>query len=192
MAVPLGIGLIDKFSIVFLALMIFAITYGVLSISNIFKGAKNLYGLIALAVTFLALINSDFVHMLIMILPWIAMMILFFFFMFFILQFLGMDNDLILKVMGGENKMSTIWWVFGALIFLVIWSMSSMMGQRFLEHSSPNEITSVNSTNQVASSTSTNSFHKELTNILFNPAILGFMVVLVIAMMALMMLTRDF
>ncbi len=191
MAIPLGLGLIDKFSVVFLALMIFAITYGVLSVSNIFKGAKNLYGIIALGVTFLALINSDFVRMLLMILPWIAMMILFFFFMFFILHFLGMDTDLILTVMGGEKKMSTLWWVFGALIFLVVWSLGSIMGQRYLEQGpGVSDVTEISPA--MNATTATNSFHQNLTNILFHPAVLGFAVILIIAMMALLMLTRDF
>ncbi len=190
MAIPLGLGLLEKFSIVFLALMIFAITYGVLSVSNIFKGAKNLYGIIALGVTFLALINSDFVRMLQMILPWIAMMVLFFFFMFFILHFLGLDTDLILTAMGGEKKMSVLWWVFGALIFLVIWSLGNIMGPRYLSQSP--DISNVTEVSAVNATTSTNSFHRNLTNILFHPAILGFAVILIIAMMALMMLTRDF
>ena len=198
MAIPIALGLIDKFSVVFIALMIFAITYGVLSVSNVFKGAKNLYGIISLGVTFLALINSDFVKMLTMILPWVAFMIIFLFIMFFVLQFLGLSQESILTVMGGEKKLSTLWWVFGALIFLVIWSLGSIMGQRYLEAGQGiNNETVVSGTNLITNSTtvattSTQSFHSNLTNVLFHPAVLGFAVLMIISMMALLMLTRDF
>jgi hypothetical protein len=40
--------------------------------------------------------------------------------------------------------------------------------------------------------TATNNFQGNLTNILFHPAVLGMALILIIAMMALIMLTRDF
>jgi len=200
MAIPLGQNLITSFSPIFIFIFVFAIIFGVLQASKIFKEAKNLYGIIAFILAILAIVNSDFVKMLTMILPWIAMMVIFFFLMFFILMFLGMDNNLILQVMGGPTKASTFWWVFGAVIFLVVWSLGSIMGQRYLE-SGTGLVGDDNSTlqdyqNNVDSSeratTATNNFQGNLTNILFHPAVLGMALILIIAMMALIMLTRDF
>jgi hypothetical protein len=198
MASPISTSLLENFSVVFTFLLIFALSYGALEVSKVFKDKKNIQATIAIAITFIAIINSSFVRIVNMILPWAALILVFFFFLFFILQFMGVGQADILKAMGGDNfnGRQVFWWVFAALIFLLIWALGSSMGQDYLEDG-----TGVNGSvkvsevgNELADNyddTATDSWGNNIGGIIFNKHVLGLFFLILIGVFAIANLTRD-
>ena len=45
-------------------------------------------------------------------------------------MFMGMKQEQVLRFMGGKRQIGTVGWVMGALVFLVLYSMSNMYGDR--------------------------------------------------------------
>jgi len=187
MATPLNLGLLDNFSVIFIILLLFAILYGLLELVKIFgEGKHNLNAIISLMITIIAAMSPDLVKMLKLMLPWIAMMIVFFFFLFAIPMFMGMTKTDITTFMGGKKRIGTVGWVFGAMIFLIIYSMGNMFGEKLLvgDVSDSNSSVSVNAS-------SSSGFQSNVFKTVFNPKIIGLFFILLLSMLAITYLTKD-
>ncbi len=187
MATPLNLGLLDKFSVIFIILFLFAILYGLLELVKVFgEGKHNLNAIIALMVTLIAAMTPDLVKMLKLMLPWIAMMIVFFFFLFAIPMFMGMTKTDITTFMGGTRRIGTVGWVFGAMIFLIIYSMGNIFGEKLLV----GDVSNSNSSSSVNASATSN-FQSNVFKTVFNPKIIGMFFILLLSMLAVTYLTKD-
>ncbi len=186
MATPiLNTSVLENFSILFVIIFLFSIIYGLLELVKIFgENKKNLHAIIALAVTIIAVMTPDLLRMIKMILPWVALMILFFFFLFAIPLFMGLKRDEILVFMGGKKKLGAVGWVLGAMIFLIVYSLSSLYGERLLKGDLEGGNASINVTGQ-------SEFKTNILKTLTHPAILGLFVLLLISMLTINYLTKD-
>ncbi|RLE42756.1 hypothetical protein DRJ48_02820 [Candidatus Woesearchaeota archaeon] len=186
MANPINVALLDKFSVIFIAIFLFAIVFGILELVKLFgSDKKNLHAIIAAIIALIAIINQDMTAMVKMWLPWIALMIVFFFFMFAIPLFMGLKRDEILTAIGGPKRLSAVWWVLGAMIFLVVYSLGNLYGEGLLH----GEVSGANVTQ--VNVTAGESFKGNVFNTVFNPKVLGLFFLMLLVMLAITYLTRD-
>ena len=187
MATPIGFTyLLDKFSVVFIMIFLFAILFGLLEVISIFgKERKNLHAAIAAAITLISILTPALLTFIKTMLPWISLMIVFFFFLHAIPMFMGLKQDEVLVFMGGAKKLGAIGWVLGAMIFLVVYTLGGLYGEQHRQ-----EIFEGNET--VANINETGAtFQAQVFKIIYNPKIVGLFVVLLIAMLAITYLTRE-
>lgn len=134
MATFLDLSIFQHFSGIFVFLIVFAVVYGFLLVTNILKdkgGAKGLYAIIAFAFAFLAIISQDTLSIVSSMTPWFTVLIIFLFLIFFVLRMFTGDNDSFFE---GLLKNSGVYWILAVLfIIILIVSLSSTFGQRLLE-----------------------------------------------------------
>ena len=131
----MDVSLFGHFSVIFVFLLVFVITYGFLSATKIFKaqtGEKGLYAIIALAISFLISMSSDALSVVINMTPWFTVLIIFMFLVFFVVRMWAGDDDDMFKNL---IKMSTVYWIL-IIVFILIFisALSSTYGQRMLDN----------------------------------------------------------
>jgi len=185
MATPLNLLILDKFSVIFIFIFLWAVIFGLLEVVNLFGSDKrNLHAIIAFVVALIAAITPDLVQMIKVILPWTSLMIVFFFFLFAIPLFMGLGRDEILTFMGGKKKIAVVGWVLGALIFLILYSLSQIHGDELLNYGESGEI------NASAGNSTAQGFQANLFKTVFNSKIIGLLLFMIIAVLTITYLTR--
>jgi len=131
----MDVSLLGHFSVIFVFLLVFVITYGFLSVIKIFKaqsGEKGLYAIIALAIAFLVSMSQDALSVVLHMTPWFTVLIIFMFLVFFVVRMWAGDDDNLFKNL---IKQSSVYWILIILFVLIlISSLSSTFGQRLLNN----------------------------------------------------------
>ena len=122
---------------VFMFLFIFAVVYGLLVVSKLFKevpGANGIYALISLVAGLFVIASKDAFRIIGTMTPWFTVLIIFLFLIFFVVKmFTGPDE----KLFASMVKSGPIRWVLVVLFILIlIISLSSTFGQKMLEDGS--------------------------------------------------------
>jgi hypothetical protein len=184
MATPLSLGILENFSVIFIFIFIWAVLFGIFEIINIFgDGKRNLNAIVAFVVALIAAITPDFVFIIKTILPWTSLMIVFFFFLFAIPLFMGLGKDDVLTFLGGKKKIAVVGWVLGAMIFLILYSLSQIHGDELLNYGDTGEF--IEAENGTATG-----FQENLFKTVFNPQIIGLFMFMIIAVLAITYLSR--
>ena len=188
MATPINIGLLESFSPVFVFIFVFAISYAVLGLTGVLgKDNKNIHGIVAFCIAiFLSLsvrpkaIITDMV-------PWFALVIVFFMFLMLAMRFVfGEKGDrMMINVLGSESGAG--WWVFIAIIGILIISLSSSVGPSVT--STSNESTAGINVTTAGGSTQTGNWQTNVLNTMYHPKVLGTIIILVIALAAIRLLS---
>ncbi len=119
---------------VFMFLFVFAIVYGLLVVSKLFKdvpGANGIYGIIAFVAGLFVLISKDTFMIIGSMTPWFTVLIIFVFLIFLVVKmFAGADTDIFENMV----KQGPVRWVLVVVFVLIlIISLSSSFGQHMLE-----------------------------------------------------------
>lgn len=203
MATLLEVGLFQHFSVLFIFLLVFLVSYAFLQVSGLFKkadGHKGIYALISLAVAFIFVISKDAISVVSVMTPWFTVVIIFMFLIFFIVRmFSGEDDELFKKLI----KNNSVYWVL-IVIFVIIFlvSLSSVFGQRLLEegqgtNESENFITDGASyENQDyqpgdAGSTASSDYGNNFLLTIVHPKVLGMLLLVLIGFFAILLLART-
>ncbi|MBU0665800.1 MAG: hypothetical protein ABIC91_06385 [Nanoarchaeota archaeon] len=186
MATFLDVGILEHFSVIFIFLLIFAITYAVLTFSNPFgKEAKGLYAIIALAISFLVVRYKPAILMINFMTPWFLVAFLFIFFMLVIIGMFGGGQLNLIKLV--SDPQVYIWIIIISVIILVF-GLSHTMGQTLLERGPGNE--TVSGQIEAGGSTQTSSFSQNVVNTLFHPKILGTLLIFMVGLFTIIFLTK--
>ena len=202
MATLLDAGLLENFGVVFIVLLVFLIVFGMMEYIKPFGEAKRgLHGIIAVAIAFVFIISKLATRMVSFMVPWFMVLAIFVFFMLFIVRMFGAGEGDMKKLIKDSNVY--IWLiVFGALI--LIFAISSAFGQSLLEKGTGTTATvTVTPTNATTgtdtgtgiiagtTSTATPSFQTNLLNTLRHPKVIGLLFVFLVAVFALIFLTKP-
>src|SRR3989338_1980421 len=104
MANILDLTLLREFSQIFVWILIFVVSYGILQAANIFH-SKGLHALIAVALTVL-IGTTGSTSVLTSMIPWFVVLGFFLVFILILGQFIGLKQTDVLSVFGGKG---TIW-----------------------------------------------------------------------------------
>ncbi|MBD3209716.1 hypothetical protein GF367_04870 [Candidatus Woesearchaeota archaeon] len=200
MATFLDIGFLGEFSIIFTFLLVWVLVYALLSMTKQLGDKKNLNALIALAVAVIVIASPTMLRLVNTMVPWFLIMVLLLFFILFGIKMFTGDKDLSGAVFK-DKKVYT--WIIVLMVVVLIFSLGNAFGSQTLERGGwdgtgppPSggdslegtdafiEETGVGNANVSGSQVATNDFSTNLIHTLFNPKVLGLMLVMLVAMFA--------
>jgi hypothetical protein len=190
MATFLDTFLLDKFSIIFTWVLIFAAVYAIGESTKLIQN-KVLTAIIAFCIATLAVLTPEVPKILSSFAPWVVIIAIFFLFMLMLANFLGLPSQQILYALGGRGA---IWIVLTPLLIAFIFSLSSVFGQSLLNESTGSTTTTDTTATDSSSSdgsVSSSDHQQAVVSTLTNPKVLGFIFLLIIALFAILFLTMT-
>ncbi len=177
MVTPLDLGILERFSAIFVFLLIYAVILGGLSYSKVIENVV-LRNIIALFIALLTIFLPGLVKLVMFIGPWIAVFMLLIVLLLVGLKLIGATDDDIVK---GYREKSITWWII--IIFLVI--LLAGIGKvyfgsgEFLEKTRTTEAGEIEGIEGTAERG-----ELQFWQTLFHPNVLGMLIVLLIAALA--------
>lgn len=191
MATALDIGLVGYFSVIFPVLLIFVVSYAILSKSKIFGDNNGIYSLIAFAISMMLLFSPDVVKIIAVMAPWFILIFLFFVFGMILLQFMGVEAAKITNYMSSDWT-AVHWIVLGLAMTILIGSIGVVFGQSLLPFSSDSAdgVSTVSGADGSGFDTDTGDFNQNVARTLFHPKVLGLIFLFFIGAATIRMLTQ--
>lgn len=198
MATFQGFELISNFSGIFAFLFTFSVTYGVLSVTNIFgeKNGKTLNPIVAVSISMLAAFSSTFVGIISMISPWFIIMMISFFFVILFLKFLGLNDSMLTDFFKGsaKEKRTVIYWIIVAVSVIIVMGISLQIGDEIGPYvgGGQSNVSSGQPNLDVPASNgvSGDSFAENLGAALFHPNVVGAFFIMLFASLAIRQLSQ--
>ncbi len=202
MATFLDISILTHFTSVFTFLLVFVIVFGLLEVFKVFGDArKGLHAIIALAIGFMVILSKGVTTVVQTFTPWMMVLILLAFFMLFLVRMFGLGEKDIKE--GFYKNAPIMTWIIILTLVVLLYSMATAFGQESLEKgpgvklNATEETTTTTTTDAdgnivtttTASATNTNDFMQNLYNSFYHPKVLGLILVMLIAVIAMLFLT---
>jgi len=190
MATFIDISIIKNFTTIFSFLLVFVIMYGLLEVFKVFgEGHRGIHALIAMIMGFLVAISSGVLTFIQTFTPWFVILVIVIFFILFAVKMFGVKDDSITKAFHENSAIRT--WIIIFTVLIILFSLGAGFGQQSLEQGqSGGTTTSVVTGNQTAP-TDTGSFSQNLYNTIYHPKILGFLLIMLIVVIAMLLLTEP-
>ncbi len=178
MATPtLDIGFLNYFSPVFTFLLIFVIVYAILQFTKFAGTNKILHSIISFLVAVVFLFSTSATAVVTFIAPWFTIMFIFIIFMLVAYKLFGATDEQIKTVI---SKSSTLqYFVLAIGIIIALFGLGTAFGQHLLGFTQ--EVSEAEAAATGEGDVASSSYQQNLIATLFNPKILGMILLLVIA-----------
>ena len=179
----------------FMVIFVWVITYALLEKTQLLGDKKGWNSIISLVIGLSVLAVPDVSRLIAIILPWF-----FFLFLFFILIALGYSLvsgkkdtaalEDISKTLGGPTGVTWVFLVIGGIILAL--AAGNLYGDQFLKYTTPTDNTTVVTNGNTGNlNPASGSYKENLYATLFHPAIVGMMAFLIIATLAIILLSSP-
>lgn len=183
MATFLDIGLIQYFDVIFTVLLVFALVFATLKKTKILGESNSIAAIVSVAVSFLVLLSNTVMEMVKFMTPWFAIAIIFFILVILVFQVFGAgEKDIYSAVKDPVLR----WTIIGVAIVILVAGFGHVLGQSLTEAAFQSGET-VNATAEGGSATV--SFEQNVNAIIFNPKVLGLMILFAVAIFAIAFLS---
>jgi len=194
MASPLdlGLGMINQFSIVFAMLFVFVLLYAVLGKTKVLGDNKNVVAIIAFVVAIMLLMAPNVSKVITTIAPWFVLMFIFMVFIIIGAKLLGATDDDVRTAITG-NRNSALWWIIilSAIILIAglgkVYFSPGAMGD---DNDDRPTVYLENGTTVIRGEVGTEG-ESALWATIFHPKVLGFIVIMLVGVFAIVQLTRP-
>ncbi|MEE9525130.1 MAG: hypothetical protein V3V78_00805 [Candidatus Woesearchaeota archaeon] len=183
----LDIGILNYFSVIFPALLVFVIVYALLEKTKILGENKSLHAIAAIVSAFLVMLSRDIVAIINFGAPWFILVFVFLILLLLIYRMMGATDADLTNMIRTDTMVQ--WAVFIIGLIIIFASISHIYGQRLLEQA-PGEAEGV-TVGDVQEREEGVSHKSELRDALFNTKVLGMVLILLIAAFAIGMLSRE-
>lgn len=201
MATFLDVTFVGKFSIIFTFLFVYVLIYGIAEFAKPFgKDKKSLSALMALAIAVMVVVSPTMSRLVNYLIPWFFVIALILFFILFALRIFSGDKFDFTNAMKDKRVYT---WIIVLTVVIMIFGLGNAFGQSNLEKGawdgttpapSDDDIgttaddfidsTGVGNTQVDGSRVATDDFGTNMTNTIFNPKVLGLMLVMLVAVFA--------
>jgi hypothetical protein len=196
MATLLDISLLSNFKNIFVWLFVFAVVFGILELAHPFGEKKSpLHAIVALIVAILMLFSENALKLLNYMVPWFIILIIGIFFVIFLVKMFGMKDQELSEIIK-LPRVYVVIIIIVVVIFLIGFAM--LYGQRLLQRenvATGGELGESGdlqeNTEGTQGSTSSGSFQENMYSTIFHPKVLGMIVILLVAVFAMVFLTRN-
>ncbi|MBD3249356.1 hypothetical protein GF336_04895 [Candidatus Woesearchaeota archaeon] len=188
-------GLLNYFSSVFPALLVFVLVFAILEKTK-FLGQENksINALVAIFLAFIAMMSQDIITIINFIAPWFVLVFIFALLLVFIYRFMGASEGDLTDFIKTDKPVQ--WFIFAIGMIIVIAGISHVYGQRLLPvttgddvtEETPSVITSAEGENVT---TSTTSYSRNVASVFFHPKVIGLIFVFLVAVFAISLLTAS-
>lgn len=194
MATFLDISILGNFVSIFTFLLVFVIVYGMLELFKMFgDGHKGLHAIIALAIAFIVIFSKGVVAVIQTFTPWFTILILVIFFILFAVRMFGATDKDIRDELTSGSTITT--WIIIFTVVILLFSLGAGFGQDSLVQGQGGGTSTTNSsgntTVEAGSTGSTSNFNQNLYNTLFHPKVLGLILIMLLAVIAMLFLTGS-
>lgn len=117
-----GLGLLEKFSIIFPFLLILVLVYAVLGVTKILGDNKGIHAIIALAIAFITLFSTPARDIINLMSPWFVVLFIFLVFVLMAFRLFG-DVDF-MTVLGGDSGKTITMWVLALALVIGLGSVA--------------------------------------------------------------------
>ena len=174
MATFLDIGLTQYFGVIFAFLFVFTIVYAILQYSKLLGDNKGIHSIIALTIAFFTMLSDKMSKIITDLSPIFVVMMVFILLLLMVYKMFGMEEKWITElIQGGDNSLRYFILVLAFVVLLGV--IANVYGSELLQYTT----------------TDTGSVTQNIGATLFNPKILGFGLVMLIAVFSIMMLAKS-
>ena len=186
MVTVLDVGLLKSFDVIFAAILVFALVFALLRKTKAFGASLSVDAIIAVAASFLVLISEKVVSIINFMIPWFVVAFIFIMLLLLIFQIFGMKEKDISNYLRNDKGLGWLLFAVGLVIFVA--AVANTLGQETLEATQgPQNLTAA----EVTGDTATGNFQSNIMQIIFNPKVLGLVVLLGIMIFAIALLTGS-
>lgn len=192
-----GFELLGNFSKIFTFLFVFAVTYGVLELTNLFKNnKKTLNPLISISLAVMVLFSEGISGIIEFTAPWFVILMISLVFIGLFLRFLGIESEQFTAFFRSDSsdRSTIIYWVLVLVGVIVLLGVGQEYGQSvgpYLDDQSNNTVsdsgtgststTKIGDTTVTTGDTATGDFSTNLGATIFHPKIIGAIIILIFA-----------
>jgi len=178
----MDVSLLAQFDIVFVLLFVWAVVFALLQKTKVITDNLNINIIIAVATSLIVIISQTLVDLLRFIIPWFAIAIIFFILLIFIFRTFGASESDISKAVGDK----TLQWTLIAVGIIIIFAgFSTVFGQKLAEASQ------ASADGTTITDGGSSSFEQNIYKIVFNPKVLGMVVIFGVAIFAVALLSGN-
>lgn len=182
MATVLDVGLVSYFQVIFPVLLIFAVVYAALHKTKVIGETAWVNALIAIIAGLLILLSEKAIQIVNFMLPWFAIAILFFILMILLFKVFGLKDE---SLESAVKDKAVYWTIIGVALAIVGIAFGNAFGQEALDAG--------HGTGEVVegqADVSGSSFQSNIWGIITHPKVLGFIVIMTIAVFAIALLSQ--
>jgi len=183
MATPLNMEFLQAFSPIFTFLLIFAVTYGILSYTKLFGENKNLYGIIAFALGIMTIIFTKLTDVITTMVPWLTVLVIFLVMVLVIFRLFGATEEDTAHVI---RRYAGVRWT---LIIVMLIIVIASVGVTFFNDRADDS--GLSKENNITDGDVGGTGTKAAEATLVHPKVLGLLLILLIATMAIQLLSGN-
>ncbi|MBW2963651.1 hypothetical protein KY306_02665 [Candidatus Woesearchaeota archaeon] len=182
----LDIGLLNYFSIIFPALLIFAIVFAILTMTKILGGNKIIDALVAVSLGFLALLSEDVVGVINYMAPWFVLVFVFVILLVLIYRTLGATEKDVGDFIRTDRPVK--WAIFSIGIIIFLAALGNVVGEKIGPYLGEGSNVT---TEEIQAGVATGSWSQNVGATLFHPKILGMLLIILIAVFTIALLGME-
>jgi hypothetical protein len=185
MATVLDVSLLGAVGVIFPVIIVFAITFAILRKTKwLGQEGVAIDAVVAASVALMVLLSEKLIALLNFVIPWFAIAIIFFMLLLLVFRVFGVEESNFKSAV--ENSAALMWSIIGIGLIIVVAGGFSILGQDLTDQAfSDGSNVGVGTDG----TTSSGSFDQNLNNILFNPKVLGVMIIFAVLVLAVALLT---
>ena len=188
MATFLDIGLLEYFSVIFPALLVFVIVFALFEKYKLLGESKTIHAIVAIAVAFMVMLLKDVLDIINFISPWFVLVFIFVVLLLMVYKIMGVTDEKLTEFIQTDN--ATKWFIFAIGMIIIVAGISHVYGQRLLPVTTGESGEVVNATIEEGAGT-TSSFQSNVATIFFNTKVLGLILIMLVAVFSISLLTRE-
>lgn len=185
MATILDTSLIQSFDVIFPVLLVWVIGYATLEKTEVLGKSHGVNGFVAAILGLTVLLSNSVINLINEIAPWYALAIVFFILFFLLFRIFGAEDDNFKEAI---KRKEVYWIVIGIGLVIFAGGVANTFGQDFTNEAFNDG--SVPTPTPDGLGTTTN-FEQNTVDILFNPKVLGVMVIFGMLIAAIALLTGN-
>jgi len=202
MATVLDVGLLNYFSVLYPMIVVWCIVFAILSKTKAIGTSAGINATVAVAFAFMTILSKTITDLINFMIPWFAVAIIFFILMILLFQLFGAKEASIEAAIHDKGMM---WAIIGVGLLIMVAGFGSIMGQSLTDASSGTPTSTVTTINEVVTlengstytlpkdttSVASGNFESDVTATLFNPKVLGMIILFAVAIFAVALLSSG-
>jgi hypothetical protein len=179
MATVLDLGLLQMFEPIFAVLFVFSLMFAILQKTKALTESVGINGVISVVIAFMVLMSQTMVDIISFMIPWFTIVIIFFVLLLLVFQVFGAKDADFASAIKDKGLM---WTIIGVGFVILLAAVGSVI---------PDDI-GPNLAGDSSVGDGDGGFSSNLTDILFNPKIIGIIVIFLVAIFAVVFLSGTY
>jgi len=187
MAGALDLGLLEAFSLIFPALLIWVAVFMSLGATKLLGDNKSMHAIVATVLAFLTIISKGVALVINFIAPWFVLMFIFALLILLIYTFMGISKETIGDYVSKDSPIK--WFVFIIGTIIIISGIANVYGQQLLGDDVEN--TSIPKNMMSDRDVSSAEYQSNISSTFFHPKVLGLLFIFLLAIFTIALMTRE-